>query len=106
MTRNTKSKKNKNIAAEIENKNQEIKEQEIKIQETKIQETKRRGRPKMKTEDDRQINIRVPLSILEQWEIIKPAYGGNLTRYINKLIVDDLKKNNEKYAKIIGMLEK
>ena len=106
MTRNTKSKKNKNIAAEIENKNQEIKEQEIKIQETKIQETKRRGRPKMKTEDDRQINIRVPLSILEQWEIIKPAYGGNLTRYINKLIIDDLKKNNEKYAKIIGMLEK
>ena len=105
MTRNTKSKKNKNIAAEIENKNQEIKEQEIKIQETKILETKRRGRPKTKTEDDRQINIRVPLSILDQWEVIKPVYGGNLTKYINRLIEKDLKENYAKYIDIIRKLD-
>lgn len=86
--------------SEIENKNQEIKEQE-----TKIQETKRRGRPRTKTEDDKQINIRVPLSVLDQWEQIKPAYGGNLTKYINKLIEKDLKENYEKYIDIIGMLE-
>ncbi len=100
MTRNTKSKKNKNIAAEIENKNQKI-----KIQETKILETKRRGRPKTKTEDDRQINIRVPLSILDQWEVIKPVYGGNLTKYINRLIEKDLKENYAKYIDIIRKLE-
>lgn len=95
MTRNTKSKKNKNMAAEIENKNQE----------TKIQEIKRRGRPKTKTEDDRQVNIRVPLSVLEQWEQIKPAYGGNLTKYINRLIEKDLKENFAKYIDIIRKLE-
>lgn len=95
MTRNTKSKKNKNMPAEIENKNQE----------TKIQETKRRGRPKTKTEDDRQVNVRIPLSVIAQWEEIQLVYGGNFTRYINKLIVEDLERNKQLYADIIEMLK-
>ena len=66
---------------------------------------KRRGRPKSKKEPDRQVNIRVPLSIMAEWDEIKSVYGNNLTQYINKLILADLKANKQMYLEIVQKLQ-
>lgn len=68
--------------------------------------TKKRkvGRPKTKLEPTRNINIAVPVSILDRMGEIKACYGGNMTRYINSLIEKDLEENYQKYKDAINIL--
>lgn len=69
----------------------------------KSKKTKRTtlGRPRTKTEDEKIINIAVPISVYEKMNLAKLQYNNNLTLYINKLIEQDLKKNLAKYKEKI-----
>lgn len=67
---------------------------------------KKVGRPKVKTEKQKIINIAVPESVMEKVEIAKAVKGGNLTAYINKLIIDDLAENFDEYQTIYNTLNK
>lgn len=67
---------------------------------------RRRGRPKTKTEPDKQINIRIPCSVLQEWDEIKPIFGNNITLYINKLITNDLEKNKSEYLELLDKLDR
>lgn len=62
------------------------------------------GRPKIKTEETKTINIAVPVSILEKLNMIKKCYGNNLTEYINILIEKDIAVNYEKYEQVLNSL--
>lgn len=55
------------------------------------------GRPRTKTEDEKIINIAVPLSVYKKINVAKIQYNNNLTLYINSLIERDLNENLEKY---------
>ena len=55
------------------------------------------GRPRTKTEDEKIINIAIPLSVYKKMNLAKLQYNNNLTLYINSLIERDLKENLEKY---------
>lgn len=74
-------------------------------QDTVAKPVRRRGRPKTKTEPDKQINIRIPCSVLQEWDKIKPIFGNNITLYINKLIANDLKKNKSEYLELLDILD-
>ena len=70
--------------------------------------TKRRvGRPK--TKDVRgtckNINVAVPITLLDKWEEVKIVHGSNLTEYITKLIEKDMDFNYEKYKSITDSLK-
>lgn len=65
---------------------------------------KRAGRPKVKQGEHKNINISVPVAILEKLEKVKEVYHGNLTLYINKLIERDIKENYDKYVEIVNNL--
>lgn len=67
-------------------------------------EKKKVGRPKVKTEPTKTINIAVPVSVLEQIEFALPKYQGNLTKYVNTVIENDLKTNMKEYKKIYNLL--
>ena len=58
------------------------------------------GRPKIKSEETKTVNIAIPLSVLEQINIAKLKYGDNLTKYINEIIAKDLETNMETYQQI------
>lgn len=62
------------------------------------------GRPKIKTEETKTINIAIPVSTLEKLNIAKKCYGNNLTQYINKLIERDIQINYDKYKNISDSL--
>lgn len=62
------------------------------------------GRPKVKTEETKTINIAIPLSVLEKMDIAKAKYGDNLTKYVNTVIEKDLEANFESYKTIYDML--
>lgn len=63
------------------------------------------GRPKVKTEDCKTVNIAIPISRLEQMEIAKLKYGDNLTKYINEVIAKDLTENMDTYQQIYDILK-
>ena len=65
---------------------------------------KKVGRPKIKTEPEKTINISIPISVLEKMEVAKAKYGNNLTRYVNAVIQADLDANYEKYLEIQNIL--
>lgn len=65
---------------------------------------KKVGRPKVKTEDETLINIAIPISVYEQMNIAKACYGGNLTKYVNAVIIKDLAENYTKYETINNSL--
>lgn len=65
---------------------------------------KRPGRPKVKTEECKTINIAVPISVLEKIEIAKCKYHGNLTEYVNAAIKKDLEAHFEEYKKIYELM--
>lgn len=68
--------------------------------------TKRKvGRPKVKTEDTKNVNVAIPVSTLEKMEIAKECYSKNLTLYINTLIEKDLQENFDKYKGICEQLK-
>ena len=66
---------------------------------------KKVGRPKVKTEETKTVNIAIPLSILKQIEIAKIAYNNNLTQYINDIIKNDLESNIDRYKQIYDLLK-
>ena len=67
-------------------------------------EKKRAGRTKTKTEETRNVNVAIPVSVLAKIYIAKQCYGNNLTQYINKVIERDLDANYEKYCNIVNDL--
>lgn len=67
-------------------------------------EKRKPGRPKVKTEETKIINIAVPISILEKMNVAKSCYGNNLTQYINKLIEKDITSNYDTYKNIYNSL--
>ena len=42
---------------------------------------------------------------MAEWDEIKSVYGNNLTQYINKLILADLKANKQMYLEIVQKLQ-
>lgn len=65
---------------------------------------KKVGRPKIKTEPTKTINIAVPVSVMEQVEIAKCKYHDNLTEYVNAVIKADLEKNMTDYQKLYELM--
>lgn len=65
------------------------------------------GRPKTKDVKGtcRNINIAVPITLLNQWEEVKRVHGSNLTAYVTKLIEKDMETNYEKYKAAADILE-
>lgn len=65
-----------------------------------VEKPKRKvGRPKTKDVKGtcKNINVAVPITLLEQWEDVKVVHGSNLTAYITKLIERDMSDNYDKY---------
>lgn len=65
------------------------------------------GRPKTKDIKNtcKNINIAVPINLLDKWANIKIVYGCNLTEYITKLIEKDMNANYEHYKDIADSLK-
>ena len=65
------------------------------------------GRPKTKDIKNtcKNINVAVPITLLDKWEDIKIVHGSNLTGYITKLIEKDMNANYEHYKDIADSLK-
>lgn len=70
-------------------------------------EKKKVGRPKTKDVKGtcKNINVAVPIVLLDKWEEVKIVHGSNLTEYITKLIEKDMDSNYEKYKNIADSLK-
>ena len=69
--------------------------------------TKRKvGRPVTKNVKGtcKNINVAVPISLIEKWEEVKKVHNSNLTEYITNLIEKDMESNYEKYKSIVDSL--
>ena len=68
---------------------------------------RRVGRPKTKDVKGtcKNINVAVPITLLDKWEEVKIVHGSNLTEYITKLIEKDMDSNYEKYKSIADSLK-
>ncbi len=76
-------------------------------QEPTPQPTKRKpGRPKTKDVKNtcRNINVALPVTLLDKWDAVKIIHGNNLTAYITGLIQKDMDANFDKYINIINTL--
>jgi hypothetical protein len=71
---------------------------------TQAAEPKKVGRPKVKTEECKTVNIAIPVSVLEKIEIAKAKYHDNMTEYINAVIAKDLESNLKDYKKIYDLI--
>lgn len=87
-----------------------VKEQPKKTVKTdiavkKVEESpKKVGRPKVKTEPCKTINVAIPVSVLDKIEIAKAKYHDNMTEYINAIIAKDLDDNMKDYKKIYDLI--
>ena len=65
------------------------------------------GRPKTKDVKGtcKNINVAVPISLLDKWEEIKIVHGSNLTDYITKLIEKDMDANYNNYKYLADSLK-
>ena len=63
------------------------------------------GRPVEKDVKNKckKINIAVPKELLDKWNEIKSAVGGNQTAYIVSLIEKDLNENYDRYKQIADL---
>lgn len=60
-----------------------------------------RGRPR-NAEKKEQVNVRIPVEVLDQVRPLLPVlYGGSLATYITRLIKKDLEENHEKYLDML-----
>lgn len=78
------------------------------IEPKKEHEVKKKvGRPKTKDvkRTCKNINVAIPIILLEKWEEIKIVHGSNLTEYITKLIERDMDSNYEHYKNIADSLK-
>ena len=87
----------------------EPKQMESEPKQEKPQTTQKRkvGRPKTKDIKNtcKNINVAVPITLLDKWEDIKIVHGSNLTEYITKLIEKDMNANYEHYKDIADSLK-
>jgi len=87
----------------------EPKQMEPEPRQEKPQTTQKRkvGRPKTKDIKNtcKNINVAVPITLLDKWEDIKIVHGSNLTEYITKLIEKDMNTNYEHYKDIADSLK-
>ena len=87
----------------------EPKQTEPEPKQEKPQTTQKRkvGRPKTKDIKNtcKNINVAVPITLLDKWEDIKIIHGSNLTEYITKLIEKDMNANYEHYKNIADSLK-
>lgn len=87
----------------------EPKQTEPEQKQEKPQNTQKRkvGRPKTKDIKNtcKNINVAVPITLLDKWEDIKIVHGSNLTEYITKLIEKDMNANYEHYKDIADSLK-
>lgn len=72
-----------------------------------ITEKKKVGRPKTKDVKGtcKNINVAVPIVLLDKWEDVKIVHGSNLTEYITKLIERDMDSNYDNYKQIADSLK-
>lgn len=70
-----------------------------------MEEKRKVGRPKVKTEPTKTINVAIPITTLEKMKVIKICFNNNMTEYINKLIEKDINENYEKYKTMAETLE-
>jgi hypothetical protein len=77
-----------------------------KIEKPITDGTKKPGRPRVKTEQTKTVNIAVPVSVLEKLEVAKRVRGGNLTEYVNAVIAADLDANFDKYQELANTIDK
>lgn len=78
------------------------------ILQTGTPQVKRKaGRPKTKDVKNtcKNINVAVPIALLDKWEDIKRVHGNNLTEYITKLIARDMDANYDRYKDIADSLK-
>lgn len=87
----------------------EPKQTEPETKQEKPQTTQKRkvGRPKTKDIKNtcKNINVAVPITLLNKWEDIKIVHGSNLTEYITKLIEKDMNANYKHYKDIADSLK-
>lgn len=77
-------------------------------QETpQVNQKRKVGRPRTKDIKNtcKNINVAVPIVLLDKWEVIKIVHGSNLTEYITKLIEKDMNANYEHYKEITDILK-
>lgn len=88
----------------VEPKTESKNDSEIRKQ---VQEKKKVGRPVKKDVKNtcRNINVAVPIVLLDKWEEVKIVHGSNLTEYITKLIERDMDSNYEHYKDISDSLK-
>lgn len=82
-------------------------EPELKQEKTQTTQKRKVGRPKTKDIKNtcKNINVAVPITLLDKWEDIKIVHGSNLTEYITKLIEKDMNVNYEHYKDIADSLK-
>lgn len=82
-------------------------EPESKQEKTQTIQKRKVGRPKTKDIKNtcKNINVAVPITLLDKWEDIKIVHGSNLTEYITKLIEKDMNANYEYYKDIADSLK-
>lgn len=101
-------KKVANNQKDNQEKNSATIKKQSKAEESKTEtKTKRKvGRPKTKDIKNtcRNINVAVPITLLDKWDDIKIVHGSNLTEYITKLIEKDMNANYEQYKTILNNL--
>lgn len=82
-------------------------EPEPKQEKPQAKQKRKVGRPKTKDIKNtcKNINVAVPITLLDKWEDIKIVHGSNLTEYITKLIEKDMNANYEHYKDIADSLK-
>ena len=82
-------------------------EPEQKQENLQTAQKRKVGRPKTKDIKNtcKNINVAVPIMLLNKWENIKIVHGSNLTEYITKLIEKDMNANYEHYQDIADSLK-
>ncbi len=82
-------------------------EPEPKQEKPQVKQKRKVGRPKTKDIKNtcKNINVAVPITLLDKWEEIKIVHGSNLTEYITKLIEKDMNANYEHYKDIANSLK-
>ena len=63
------------------------------------------GRPKTKDVKNtcRNVNIAVPLELMDRWDEIKQAKGSNLTAYMIRLMEHDLNENYDSTSRLLNL---
>lgn len=74
-----------------------------------VKKVNKGGRPtlvegKRKKEYCKTINVAIPTDLLARMEVAKAFHQNNLTKYINDLIEEDLKRNESKYQQFAEMM--